>query len=425
MTLAEIIATRIAPATVERVAYDQGLLTEKQRNAIFKSNLSRQATAESLVAAYGDNTARLAYGLNQQVSDIDWDTSKELSKHFNASAFGSLQASLVARIPTVPLSQLREFLETIERHICLIVSRAGVDGPAEVGTGFLVAPELVLTCQHVLKSFPNGQVSQGSQIELHFDFMKGDQIDRVGVSVPEVRKVVPADPWYLESGNATDPDGVEGNLTPEDMKRIGNALDFVLLRLAEPVGLQPVSRGGGKRRGWITMPPPNVAATLAAQDWIIIPQHPDGLPQRIDLGRYVGPDQTQTRIRYSTNTAPGTSGAPCFNQNFQLVGVHNARVGPKDAPKANQAIRWDLVEPKVRPHIANAQPAAYVKRWSTSRDGEENKVIIGRGVLLDWLRASAAATPRHLADRVYVAHAEEPAAGCSFSLLTSSRSLHL
>jgi hypothetical protein len=414
MTLAEIIAARIAPATVERVVFDQGLLSQEQRDAIFKSNLPLQEVAKRLVAAYGDKSGRLAAGLKQQVADIDWDTAKELSHHFKGG-YGSQQASLVGRIPTVSLPQLREFLENVEHQICLIVARDATTGDTVRGTGFLIAPDLVLTCQHVLKLFPKGQTAAGSQIEMHFDFVEGDEIDRVGLAVSGARKVTPAQPWHIDSCSGTEPDGLEGDLDAVDAARISNSLDFVLLKLAEPIGMQPISKGGGRRRGWIPVPPAKVVETLAPQDWIIIPQHPDGMPQRIDLGRYVEGDQTKTRIRYNTNTAPGTSGAPCFNQDFHLVGVHNARVGPKADPKANQAIRWDLVEDKVRAYLKELQSGGYVKRWSTSRDGEKHRVILGRGLLLDWLRASAVANPRHLADRVYVADATASSAGCSFS----------
>jgi hypothetical protein len=417
MTLAEIIATRIRPATVERVVFDHGRLSEAQRNDIFKQpNLSPLAIAEKLVDAYGTQPDQLAKRLHQQVADTDWATANELAVHFRAGYDNNQQASLVARIPTVSLGKLSEFLDSVRRHICLIVSKDGNTGKIERGTGFLVAPELVLTCQHVLRNFPKGQAATGSQIDVYFDFMQGDEVDRVGLMPPDARKVALAEKWHVESCDGTDPDGVEGDLTPDEITRISNSLDFILLRLAEPVGLQPMSRGGGRRRGWISFPSTNVAKVLAMQDWIIIPQHPGGLPQRIDLGQFKEPDQTSTRIRYDTNTAPGTSGAPCFNQNFDLVGVHNARVGPEAAPKGNQAIRWDLVEARVKAHVQVAQAVSYAKLWSISRDGEPHRVILGREAFLDWLRASAVAEPKTLAERVYAAQANVPEGGCSFSV---------
>src|SRR5262249_17485773 len=145
--------------------------------------------------------------------------------------------------------------------------------------------------------------------------------------LPEARKVGLDKTWHLASSNDTDRDGQVGVLSPNDIQLISSSLDFVLLRLDTRIGLQPMERGGGRRRGWV-LPPPNnnVPQNLQTQDWIIIPQHPNGNSQRIDFGRFKEMDQTQTRIRYNTNTAEGTSGAPCFDQQFRLVGIHNAYV---------------------------------------------------------------------------------------------------
>jgi hypothetical protein len=58
----------------------------------------------------------------------------------------------------------------------------------------------------------------------------------------------------------------------------------------------------------------------------------------------------------------------------------------------------------------------YALRWSIARANEEPQVILGRKTVLNWLRDSATASPRNLADRVYAAQADMPGAGCSFSI---------
>ena len=65
--------------------------------------------------------------------------------------------------------------------------------------------------------------------------------------------------------------------------------------------------------------------------------------------------------------------------------------------------------------MVDASNDPYAPRWSIARANEKPNVILGRDPLLAWLRASAVATPRFLADRVYAAHATVPFAGCSFS----------
>jgi hypothetical protein len=418
MTLAEIIAKHIPAATLEGVVFDQGVLTEEQRTAIFKSTgLTAHEIATRVLAVYDDRAYMLADGLSQQVSERDWDTAELLFPFFRerGAYYNNQQASLIGRIPTLSLEELSRFLEAVKRHVCVIVYRHA-SGHVERGTGFLVAKDLVLTCRHVLKDIDkNASIgANGRRVEVFFDFHRGGQVEDVDPLPPGARRVTLAAGWHVDSCEDTVPDGLLGVLSQVDDARIRKSLDFVLLRLAEPVGLQPVNRGGGRRRGWIELPPRNFAGSLEAKDWIIIPQHPNGLPLRIDLGRYHGGDQTETRIRYNTNTAPGTSGAPCFNEKFHLVGVHNAAVPPVGKAIANQAIRWDLVEARVKPHVL-AAISNYTLRWSTSRDGENVQVILGREKLLEWIKASAVANPRHRADRVYAAHATVAYAGCSFS----------
>jgi Trypsin-like peptidase domain len=420
VSLEDIIYDSIPPAMLERVVYDQGILDEKTRNALFKaSGIPPREIAKRTVAAYGATVAQLAFGLYEQVHETNWDAARRLFTHFQGRGvdYYNHQASLVGRIPTLPMEDLSDFLRTVKRKVCLIVSRTSKNGPVVRGTGFLVAPSLVLTCEHVLKDFTALEAfPDGSSIELYFDFFYGDPVEDVGPSPPGARRICLAKDWRREYRPHIRPDGLEGRLVPEVAKRIAESLDFVLLQLDQPVGLQPLSRGGGRRRGWIELPPDALPQGLQHQDWIIIPQHPLGFPQRIDLGRFKEPDQTETRIRYLTNTAKGTSGAPCFNHQFKLVGVHNAYVGPEEQPLANQAIRLDHIAQLVRPHIGNEEASAHALRWVTSRDGEDPKVVLGRATLLNWLKVSATASPARLAERVYAAEAKVQKSGCTFSV---------
>ena len=166
------------------------------------------------------------------------------------------------------------------------------------------------TCRHVLPGFaPGDNFNQdGSGVELYFDFFYGEPVDSLSPNLPEATKVSPHSNWHVASCSQAVPDGLVGELSQEEIARISKSLDFVLIRLATPVGLQSLEKGGGRRRGWIQLPLGNVP--LAPEAWIIIPQHPNGLSQRIDLGRFSDWDQTKTRIRYNANAAKGSSGAP-------------------------------------------------------------------------------------------------------------------
>ncbi len=421
MTLEEIILLRIPPAVLERVVFDQGVLDEERRARLFKaSGLSPQEIALQMVEAYGADKPRLALGLYEQVSQTDWDTALLLFQHFKSRPdmyYYNHQASLVSRIPTLPLLGLSTFLEEVKGRVCLIVSRRGDAGSIIRGTGFLVGPDLILTCKHVLKSFPENEdvTANGNRIEIFFDFHHGAPVEQVEQDIPLTRKVGLHKNWHVASGSDVNPDGLLGELEPDIAQRVSQSLDFALVRLDQKVGLQPVETAGGRRRLWVKFPPDTVPQGLRRDDWIIIPQHPNGLPQRIDLGRFWECDQTNTRIRYSTNTAHGTSGAPCFNHRYELVGIHNAYVGPPVKPLANQAIRLDHIAAAVRAHLTEGDtPSPYAKRWSTSRPNEAPRAILGRDLLLDWLAASPKAST--LAGRVYVAQTSHEDAGCTFSI---------
>lgn len=421
MTLEEIILLRIPPAMLERVVFDQGVLDAVRRTSLFKaSGLSAQQIAQQTVEAYGADKPRLALGLYEQVFQTDWDTARLLFQHFNSRPdmyYYNHQASLVSRIPTLPLRELSTFLDAVKGRVCLIVSRRGDAGPIVRGTGFLVGPDLILTCKHVLKSFPQNEdvTANGNRIEVVFDFHYGEPVEQVEQNVPLTRKVGLHKNWHVASSSDVNPDGLLGVLDPDVAQRVSHSLDFALVRLDQKVGLQPVETAGGRRRLWVRFPPDTVPQGLQPDDWIIIPQHPNGLPQRIDLGRFRECDQTKTRIRYSTNTAHGTSGAPCFNHRYELVGIHNAYVGPPAKPLANQAIRLDHIAAVVRAYLTDGENLSrYAKRWSTSRPNEAPRAILGRDKLLDWLEASPEA--RTLAGRVYVAQTSDEGAGCTFSI---------
>jgi len=296
---------------------------------------------------------RLARGLFEQIKNRNWQTAELLIEHFGADdpGFHNHEASLVSRIPDIPLDKLNQFLDVITGQICLIVT-TNVIGQPVLGTGFLVGPDLVLTCNHVLKdSLVSALAQSASHIEVYFDFYLGGPVKGFAPNLPKARRVALAANWHVASSPSINPDGVTQPLPPPVFQKTSSALDFVLFRLAEKVGLQTVDRNGGRRRQWVDLSARNLPQNVEDEDWVIIPQHPDGQPQRIDMGRFRAFDCTRTRLRYDTNTAAGSSGAPCFNQDFQLLGVHNAYVGLVKPPILNQAISATCIAPLVKEHI--------------------------------------------------------------------------
>ena len=117
-------------------------------------------------------------------------------------------------------------------------------------------------------------------------------------------------------------------------------LDYALLRLASRVGEQQVE---GAARGWIALP--NSVLPLPADAPILIVQHPEGTPMKLalDTQAVVGPNGNGTRIRYRTNTEPGSSGSPVFTMDWDIVALHHCGDPKWQKPLFNQGVPIELI----------------------------------------------------------------------------------
>jgi V8-like Glu-specific endopeptidase len=74
---------------------------------------------------------------------------------------------------------------------------------------------------------------------------------------------------------------------------------------------------------------------------LMIAQHPDGKPLKlaVDTESVIGVNANQTRVRYATNTEPGSSGSPVFDFDWNLVALHHLGDPAYNHPPAyNQGI---------------------------------------------------------------------------------------
>lgn len=341
---------------------------------------------------------------------------------FTVKDDAALQGSLVKRQATLGDAKLGQFMEETRGRICLVCASATIAGEVKFtsGTGFLVGPHLVLTARHVLQWHirDNEQIKPSpGRVGAYFDHFRGDPITDFLEGATESKFVEFADDWLVTSSGQMPRDGLFREPTPEQLEKLRECLDMVLVRLAQPIGYATRYAFGGLRRLWFELPEDTVPARLKADDRIIIRQHPYGQPLQIDFGRFKQSDASSTRIRYTTETAEGTSGAPCFNQEFKLVGMHNAEFRP-DGPRTelNQAIRFDHIARKIRTELAGFDETAPARMWNVAASVESPAVIFGRGPFLDWIKRASTELPGLRRDRLYAVVGQKNGSGRTFSV---------
>lgn len=174
----------------------------------------------------------------------------------------------------------------------LIGSARGQNGG--YGTGFLVAPRLLLTNNHVL---PTSQHAADSEIEFNYQHTASQ---------------FPTSPVVF----ALDPDALF--LTSEK-------LDYTLVAVTEQ------ARDGSLLRsfGWNRLIEEEGKVLLG--EYVSIIQHPNGEPKQLALRENQLIDLLENFLHYRTDTAPGSSGSPIFNDQWEVVGLHHSGVPRLDA----------------------------------------------------------------------------------------------
>lgn len=182
------------------------------------------------------------------------------------------------------------------KAVCRI--RIPVKGGGEwYGTGFLVGPRLLLTNCHVI-----GSPDEADQAEIEFDY----EHDVEGV---------------LKNP-------IQFNLAPSDIFFTDKDLDVTLVAVA------PLSDGGVRleRFGYLSLLPKSGKGL--EKEWVTIIQHPGGAPKQMTIRKsqiialegeeYEKP--SYPFIHYTTDTEPGSSGAPVLNDQWQVVAVHHKAI---------------------------------------------------------------------------------------------------
>nr|MDQ5825422.1 serine protease [Chloroflexota bacterium] len=233
----------------------------------------------------------------------------------------------------------------IEPRICHITVQTNKGN--KVGTGFLVARDIVMTNYHVVepqiaaregKTTAQGLTGSPEGVLLRFDYKKSAD-GTVTNPGREVRLNSKGD-WLLDYSPYSPLDEQPQH---RHAARGSDELDFALLRLDGAVGEDSLGAGAmSYQRGWLT---PTDSYDLQQGEPLIIMQHPRGRPLEIAGDSLFEMNEGRTRITYRTNTEPGSSGSPCFTFNWDLVALHHFgdKETPFHSPEYNQGIPFDAI----------------------------------------------------------------------------------
>jgi len=209
---------------------------------------------------------------------------------------------------TMPVGRVPNLVRTLGRLVTLAsaVCLLRVENPFGqfFGTGFHIGRKWILTNHHVL--FPRGAVATRVQADFGFD------VDAVGNSLP-VKSL---------AGSVR---SIQGE----------TADDWAVVGVDDLESDWPVLALSG-------------AAIPNVGDLAYIVQHPGGQQKRLGFVRNTISDVTDGVLRYLTDTEPGSSGAPVFDAQGDLIGLHHAGGSPvqvvgKPPVSKNEGIRISRV----------------------------------------------------------------------------------
>lgn len=163
--------------------------------------------------------------------------------------------------------------------------------PLGYGTGFMISPRLMITNNHVL---PDIETAGASSFQLDYEVNIYGQLKNFSEF-----KLAPGE--FFHTFKNLDFSIVAVNNKPVNNKQ----------RVLEEFGWLKIYRETGK---------------VLEYEFLTIVQHPSGEPKQIALRENKLIKVLDNSLRYTTDTAPGSSGSCVFNDQWQVVALHNMGV---------------------------------------------------------------------------------------------------
>ena len=177
-----------------------------------------------------------------------------------------------------------------------------------LGTGFLVAPGLLMTNNHVLASS-----DASSQALVQFRY----EVDLTDAELPPV----------------------EFRLDPSQLFRTDADLDFTL------VAVTPTALDGASLDDFGHLPLVGAEDKIRLGRLVNIVQHPAGARKQVIFRESILnalPESLRTKAHYTGDTKPGSSGSPVFGDAWEGVALHHSGI-----PDTNEAADWLDLDGKV------------------------------------------------------------------------------
>ena len=187
-----------------------------------------------------------------------------------------VQEKIIGENTLRPIYMLELALEAAKAVVHLRIPKE--DGGTALGTGFMVARDLLMTNNHVIAT---PDEAAGSEVSFNY------QLDRHGVLCQPVPARTLAGGLFHTSAD----------------------LDFTVVQLEDPPDF-----------GTLTLRPLQVRRDQR----VAIIQHPGGHLKQISMQNNFVAYADSRVVQYTTSTLPGSSGSPVFNENFEVVAIHHS-----------------------------------------------------------------------------------------------------
>jgi endonuclease G len=257
----------------------EALLRRAEEALTFDPREERRALLDRTVAAIGEPTVlrrRIAQVLGEGADAADAAIDRLLtgSDQLNVSYLerGMIAADAVARVEV----------------------RDGDSRIVGSGTGFMISPRLLLTNHHVLPT-----ADDSAQSWVHFR----NEFDALGRTVePCTFALDPSEFFFTDA-----------------------ELDVTVVSVSPET---PDRRQQVSRFGWLRLSASE--DTVLPGEWLTLVHHPEGRGKQVSLRQNLLVRRGKADLWYATETAFGSSGAPVFNDSWQVVGVHRGGAPARD-----------------------------------------------------------------------------------------------